>query len=437
MFLQMFRRNRISSLFQHHYKCLLVSIAIIFSPHVFATAPSITLDQAQIFAIQHNQDLKTARYNVDLAKARLVQAAQLPNPRLELENLNDRLFINEGEYTTRVGISQDFPIAGRIAKQKNVARVDIALAELEIKNAERKLQGEVAALYYQLLVNARRQKQLEQLIDVNHCLARVAQARFKVAEVSEVDSNTANIEWQRLIQQKALLQSIQVALRIQLNNLLGQPSQFTYRLHEKLPTSLPLPSLETLQTRAIQFRPDLQAAILETERTQAELALAHAQRWEDWTVQLGVEQNKQVITGVEPQKPTRSLAVKLSIPLPLFNSNQGAILAAGSAGLQARQKTIALTLTIQNEIVSNYVQLTRVHEQLSQYQNDLITLSKRNVRLAQEAYRQGQISLFDVVQTQRQENDLYNTYLDSLDNYLQTLVKLSMAVGNYQLDKPI
>jgi cobalt-zinc-cadmium efflux system outer membrane protein len=416
-------------------KYLFAGYFLVFSAGVLAEGTFLTLEQAQTIAITHNKELQTARYNIELAKMRLIQAGQYANPRLELENIRDRFFSNDGEYTTRIGISQEFPIAGRIGRQKDVARIDIALAELEINDAERKLEGEVAALFYKVLVGELRLKRLGQLIEVNHHLALVAQSRLKAAEVSEVDSNTARIEWQRLLQQKGSLQNTQGAQRIQWNNFLGQQISNTYSLQNDIPATIQFPPLESLQAQALQLRPDLQAVKLEAERAQAGLNLAHSQRWEDWTVVVGVEQNKLVITGVGPQNPSRSLGIKLSVPLPLFNTNRGAILAASTAGLQARQKSTALTLNIQSEVASNYMQIARLREQLAQYQSDLLPLSMRNVRLAQEAYGHGQISLFDVVQTQRQESDLYNTYLDTLDNYLQTQVKISMAVGNYRLDK--
>jgi outer membrane protein TolC len=53
------------------------------------------------------------------------------------------------------------------------------------------------------------------------------------------------------------------------------------------------------------------------------------------------------------------------------------------------------------------------------------------VRLAQQGYRQGLIPVFDVVQAQRQQAELNSAYLAMLDQYLQALVRLHTAVGDY------
>jgi outer membrane protein TolC len=109
-----------------------------------ARADGLALRQLITQALSGNKDLQAARFATAQARARLVQAGVLPNPRLELTNKNDALFKNEGEYTASIGFSQQFPVAGRIARQKDVARVDIDLAVAEIKEAEWKLAGDVA-----------------------------------------------------------------------------------------------------------------------------------------------------------------------------------------------------------------------------------------------------------------------------------------------------
>src|SRR5574338_308874 len=119
-----------------------------------------------------NKDLQAARYAIQIGQARLLQAGLWPNPRLDLPGSTDVAFRNDGEYTSSIGISQSFPIAGRILRQKNVARVDIALAEAEIADAERRVAGEVATDVYRVLV-------IDQQIQSHDELARVEEKLAK------------------------------------------------------------------------------------------------------------------------------------------------------------------------------------------------------------------------------------------------------------------
>lgn len=84
-------------------------------------------------------------------------------------------------------------------------------------------------------------------------------------------------------------------------------------------------NLDEKMNFAFKLRHELQIARLNINRAKADNELAHAQKWEDWTVGVGFEQDKSVITGAPPQKPDKKLALNLIIPLPLLNSNQGRI----------------------------------------------------------------------------------------------------------------
>jgi cobalt-zinc-cadmium efflux system outer membrane protein len=393
-------------------------------------ASELKLNQFIKIAIENNKDLQAAKYDISLAKGRLVQAGQWINPNLNLANTDDRLFRREGDYTRSIGFSQQFPIAGRIGQQKKVARVDVVIAIAEIKEAERKLAGEVANSFYGLLIAQRRLQQIKHLLPINQKLIRVTHNRLHAAEVSELDANTAKLEYQRLLQEKSVLESQQINQFAHLNELLGRPSSSPLLLDEKLPSLVQLPSLREIQKLALRNRADFQIAWLNLHRAQADIALARAERWSDWTVGLGIDQSKQVVEGAPPQNSNRALSLTLTIPLPLLNTNKGRILEAGAAEIKADAKIQAVQLFIETEVASSYQQVILLQSILKQSQSTSFSLSMRNIHLAQNAYSAGQISLFEVVQAQRQQNDLQMAYLDTLNQYLQALVKLCNSIGN-------
>ena len=396
-----------------------------------ATAAGMTLPQAVDIAVQSNKDLQAARYAVEQARARLLQAGLPPNPRLDIAARNDLLFGNKGEYTASVGISQQFPVAGRIARQKEVARVDVALALAEIRQAELKLAGDVTSGFYRVLALNRQIEVRERLIDADQKLVLGTRNRFKAAEVSELDVNAAQLELQRLTQERALLLSQRMTQLTLLNQLLGRSATQAIEVDDTLPSSEALPSLTDQQRQALAVRPDLRFALLNADRAQADQALARAQRWEDWTVGVGLEQGRQVIDGAPPQGTNRALGISLSIPLPLLNKNQGRIAEAAAAGNQADARIEALKLSISNEVASAYAEAQRLQQAVSAYQGSMLALSARNVRLAQQGYNQGLISIVEVVQAQRQQGELNMAYLNTLDQYLQSLARLRIATGEY------
>ncbi|MHB0991605.1 MAG: TolC family protein [Burkholderiales bacterium] len=400
-----------------------------------ANAAGMTRLQAIDIAVQNNKDLQAARYTVEQARARLLQAGLPPNPRLEIAAQNDLVFGNQGEYTNSIGISQQFSVVGRIAHQKEVARVDVALALAEIRQAELKLAGDVTSRFYRILALNRQIEVRERLMDVDQKLVLGTRNRFKAAEVSELDVNTAQLELQRLTQERALLLSQRITQLAQLNQLLGRPATQAIALNDTLPASDSLPSLAEQQRQALSSRPDLRFALLSANRAQANQALARVQRWEDWTVGVVLEQNRLVIGGGSYggpfQESDRALGLRLSIPLPLRNKNQGNIAEAAATEAQAYARIEALKLSIGNEVASAYAETERLQQTLSEYQRNMLALSTRNVRLALQGYNHGLIPVNDVVLIQRQQGELNIAYLDTLDQYLQALARLHIATGDY------
>ena len=396
-----------------------------------AQAAGLTLDQAIRAAVRDNKDLQAARQVVEIAQARLLQAGLPPNPSLELGMRNDLLFGNHGEYTASAAFTQRFPITGRIARQKDVARVDVALATTEVEQAERKLAGEVAGRFYRVLVLDHQIRLRDRLIRTDQKLVKVTRNRFRVAEVSELDVNTARLELQRLMQERTLLESQRALQQARLAQLLGIPVGQPLEVDDRLPSLVPLPSLAEEQDRALALRPDLRAALLGVDRARAELALAKAERWGDWTVSVGLEQGRRVIEGAPPQSSDRALGVSLSIPLPLLNKNQGRVAEAIAADTQADARIEALKFNIGSEVASVYAEAQRLQAAVRQYQDGMLALSDRNVRLAQQGYNMGQASIQTVVQAQRQQSDLYIAYQNALGQYLQAIVALHNAVGSY------
>ncbi len=74
-------------------------------------AESFTLESAVAYARKNNADLAAARFSIDEASARLLQAGRLSNPEVESEltpNVRGR------EYTFGIGFSQKFPLTNRL-----------------------------------------------------------------------------------------------------------------------------------------------------------------------------------------------------------------------------------------------------------------------------------------------------------------------------------
>ena len=158
-------------------------------------------------ARQENKSLRAARIAVDISRARLAQAGLRPNPKLELGARSDVLFGNEGEYELSAGWTQDFPVAGRLLREKDLARVDVALAEAEVASAEAQQDRAVADAAYRLYVLDQREVAIQKIIVSERRLVDTVRKRFQAAEVSEMDVNTVRMDLERRVQEQATVRA--------------------------------------------------------------------------------------------------------------------------------------------------------------------------------------------------------------------------------------
>lgn len=410
-----------------------LGLALLVGP--FATARTVdaasamSLAQAIRTAERDNKDLQVARQTVAIARARLQQAGQRPNPSLNFSENSAAAFGNSSDYVASVGISQAFPIAGRIARQEAVRRVDVALAMTEIEQNENNLASAVATAFYHLMVLDQQIKVRDRLLDATGTLVSTTRQRLHVAEAAELDVSAAQLEQERLIQESAQLRHQRLSQLAALNQLLGRPAAQALTPIDQIPDATKLVNMATQQQQALRRRPDLRSAVLSADRAHAEQALARAERWEDWTVGLSVEQSHQVLDGVAPQGTDRSLGISVSIPLALNNRSQGRLAESSATAAQATAHAEALRFSIVNEVASRSAEVERLHNALQNYQRTLLPLAVRTQKLTAQAYQQGQATIQNVVQAQQQDGELNSAYLDTLDQYLQAWVTLQAAVG--------
>ena len=400
-------------------------------PGVAEDAPP-TLAQLILSAQRDNKDLAAARRGIEVSDARLVQAGLLPNPRLNVSGASDFAFRGDGAYAVAMGISQDVSISGRIARQQDVGRVDVALTRAEVLDAERRLAGDVAADVYRILIADRRRENIDAAIEFDRRLARTTRIRYQAAEVSQLDVNVAALDLQRLLLDRARLQAQREALAIQLNLRLGRAPASVVDLSAIPLAVAPLPVSVDAPT-ALRGRPDFAVAALQVDRADAEVALARARRWDDWSIGVGVQQDRQVVDGAPHQRNDRALKVSVTVPLPLARRSRAEIATALAGVGERRARRDALQMEIESEIAAARAATAGPHAVITGYQKDVLPVAKSNATLAARGYAQGLVPLIDVAQAQRQLSDLQNAYLGSLDDYLQSVVRLHVAVGDYPL----
>jgi len=183
-------------------KPLVPCLCVIFFPILFcafaaplsAANPSHSPEAAVAVALKQNPTLAVARLRLEKARGRLQQSGRLANPELELEMTRHTA---GGEGSVGAGFIQKFPLTARLKYEKAVSRAEVAAAEAEIRDAERRLAIAVKAavvkkiaLSAQLTLREKQRAQLRELVDF-------LKGRVEKGEAAAVDVSQAELEgWQ-------------------------------------------------------------------------------------------------------------------------------------------------------------------------------------------------------------------------------------------------
>ena len=414
--------------FARFFGCLLALVVPATSAAALDTTSDVlTPATAAEEALRTNPDLRAAYAVIEIARGRLVQAGLWPNPELSLSGVDDFAFQNEGERGASVGLAQRFPIARRLARARDVARVDVALAVTEVRDFERALIGEVEGAVVSLLALDRAIVEQSRVIAAAGTLAQASSERFRVAEVSEADVNLLEIELARFRQDLRLLELERLTEGLRLNQLLNRPPEPPVAVAGDLDAPLFSPSAPAqLAEDAISRRPDLHRFRLEQDRAGAEVRLARAEAWEDWTLGFGWDFDRQVFEN-DPigVKRDNFLGLGLTVPLPVFNRNQGRITAAEAEGRRALAQASGRERLVEMEVGTEFRRVAALTRIAAEYRDRIVPRATRNVRLLEKGYREGLVGVAALVQAEQQ-------YAEAAIRYARTLGELRQAEVNLE-----
>jgi cobalt-zinc-cadmium efflux system outer membrane protein len=174
-----------------------------------------------------------------------------------------------------------------------------------------------------------------------------------------------------------------------------------------------------LRSQALASRPDLAAAQRDVQRADTETRLQRALRTPNVTVGGGYRRDfgaNAVVFGV-------------TVPLPVFNRNQGGVARAEAERRQAANRAAvtatAVLLDVQQAI--NAVDVARAR--VDYIEREYLTPSRESRDIVLAAYRLGSADLIDFLDAQRAFRDTLRTYNRALYEQRVSLFQLAAATG--------
>lgn len=317
----------------HTLIVLSLGLAGACAPPLLAQESRVTLDQALSLFATDNLDLRMARARAAEAAGLATQAAAFPNPEITAthEPLSGAARTSSESY---LNLSQRLELPGkRGARSEAGARMrDAALARLRADSV--RLAFDVKRAYVQAAFGGDLVAVTERVATVFREASAAAAARFEEGDVSRYDVRRIAVERARYENLTAEAALDAVEGQRALAQLVSPEGNSRALATDPLPQSLPpeVPARLLVAASAV-LRAELAAARADVDAAGAQLRLVRAERLPDVTATGGYKRQSDGLDGT---------FFGLSVPLPLFDRNRGAV-EAGDARLRGAQERLALT----------------------------------------------------------------------------------------------
>lgn len=138
-----------------------------------------------------------------------------------------------------------------------------------------------------------------------------------------------------------------------------------------------------------------------------------------------------VVAGMQRFEETGDFAatVGISIPIPVFNRNQGAIREAEFELLAALAKRRAARVRIESALERAWQRLVASHHEAISLRNEALPAARSAFEAARAGYEQGKFSYLDMLDAQRTLFDVQGRYLNALEAYHEAVIDVERLVG--------
>lgn len=407
-------------------------LCLLASTPAWAETQKLALSQVIELSLQNNGELKAFREEKGIRDAGKIRAGLLPNPTLELEGGTGALTGSSDESSLSLGLSQEFLLAGKRDKRLAVMERELEMYLWQLADRERVLREQVKTAFYDEILARQRVALADRSIGLNRQLLDVAQERLAAGDIPELEMNLVKVE---LARSEAARIDLERTLNQSAANLLtlaglspGESTEIVGALETETVMEKPLADLKQL---AKEKRPDLKALEAEKSRGGSDVILARAESIPNVTAGLSLTRDTTAIEvgGAKGKDTAYIIAVRLSMPIPLFDKNEAGTREARARLSGTESRLSAAGKTVEREVETTYASYLNARKVLSLYRTGIIPQLEENLKLTQEAYRLGEVGILSVIQEQKNFYEVNDGYLTALHGRQTALVKLESAVA--------
>jgi cobalt-zinc-cadmium efflux system outer membrane protein len=405
---------------------------LVLAPALVMAQQNLTWDEVKAKFEASNPALKADALGVDEMKAEEITAFLRPNPQFSAATDGTQIAPHNGIWQPLPGT---FVVPGisylHERDHKRELRLESAkegtqIAALQHADLERNLLFDLRTAFVATLqAKAVLEMAKADLVYYDHII-QISRNRFKAGDLAQIDLD--RIELLR-VQYEVEIQTAIVNLRtskIQLLQLLNDRTPVEqFDVTGPFDYSDALKPLDDFRQIALDERPDLRAALQAAQQTHTNHKLAVANGSTDPTIGAWYTWN----SSNNNPNALQTLGLSLSVPLRIFDRNQGEKQRTQIDIDRAKESSDAVRAQVFSDVDSAYVQVESSLALLKPYKTQYNDQALRVRDTVTYSYEHGGASLMDFLNAQSDYRAVQLAYVQLIGSYLTAAGQLNLAVG--------
>ncbi len=387
----------------------------------FANQTELSVEQLVAEVLYRNPSLQAASAAWRAANERWPQAVSLDDP-MFVSMIGPKGVGMDNGGGWMVQASQKIPWAGKRALRGSAASADADAMKGDIGNVRLRLSEAARTAFYDYYL-ARREAE----VNASTCrlltqYREIAGNMYQVNQTTQQDVLQADVELATLeSRQTELTRDEQVAIA-RINTLLHRAADHPLPPPPaKAPLPDSLPTAESLQQAASEWRPDLFAMQARIRAEQANVALACKEYYPDLNLVAKYD-------GFMPEEMRPQVGMEFNVPLQ--RDRRSAAVREASERLRQRCAEYQERLDqVRYEVQAALDRAAQSQRVIRLYEEKLLPATRRSVESAQSNYTSGKLDFLRLIDAERQVYTQQAMYYQAIAEYHRHLAELKRAVG--------
>ncbi len=395
------------------------------SPHVAASAPSMTLDTLINDALRRNPGVEAKRRAYEAARGRLLAAWLPEDPEIGTNVEGQSRLFGFDRKDNRYSIEQRVPFPTTLWLRGRLAMKESGVAYQAWKEEEQAVVWHIEQPYYELLMARKTSAALEGMRSLLDRLVRVTQAKYESNKASQDQLLKAQIERAKVdVELFDWDQKAHVA-QAHFSHILNQPLSTAYDIMEPPRDALPSLTMSELEELALRTRPELHALELRIGQAKTKRWLARSTWLPDVTGRIEARQ-------YSGDGNIREYDTFLGLTVPVWSVIKGVGGGWHAAGLEV-QEAEAMYQEQKNDVLlavhEAYAKTTSAEHAVGMYEHVMLPQARQQVEVGFSAYEAGTADFLALLDAERMLKDLQVSYYTVLADYERGLSDLRRAIG--------